>query len=194
MLGRTFAPEENDPGKNDVVIVGHGLWQRRFGSDSGVVGRKIALNGRCSTIIGVMPKDFQFPLPLFNVVGGEFVGQAELWAPVTFNQSQLKVRGSRSYGVIARLKSEVSQGQHGRADILTSFERQYPDAYPEYRVRCDLFTAEQASGGFIDSVPVAGIVSFVLLIACVASKSISGSFLSQTKKTDRAALGAAPAN
>src|SRR5215831_11180010 len=75
ILGRWFTREENNPGQDDVVVIGHGLWQRWFGSVPGVVGRRIVLNGRSFTIVGVMPADFQFPLPLFNIVGGEFVGK-----------------------------------------------------------------------------------------------------------------------
>jgi putative ABC transport system permease protein len=198
VLGRTFTPEENGPGKDDVVIVGHGLWQRRFGSDPGAVGRRIALDGRSFTIIGVMPKDFQFPLALFNVVGGEFVGQAELWAPVTFTQTQLKARGSRSYGVVARLKSGVSQGQaQAELDMLTKrFERQYPEAYPEnIGFGANLYSLQEQASGSIRSTLflLLASVSFVLLIACVnvASLLLARSSARQKEVAIRAALGAA---
>src|SRR5262245_39262161 len=61
-IGRTFLPEEDQPGREDVAVMGYGLWQRRFGADSGMVGASIQLDGRTYKVIGVMPKDFVFPM------------------------------------------------------------------------------------------------------------------------------------
>ncbi|HEV7797722.1 MAG TPA: ABC transporter permease, partial [Pyrinomonadaceae bacterium] len=62
ILGRVFTPEEQEDGKDQVIVLGHGLWQRRFGGDPNVVGRSISLNSRPYTIVGVMGPDFH-PLP-----------------------------------------------------------------------------------------------------------------------------------
>src|SRR6185295_20147386 len=59
VLGRTFLPEEQEDGKDFVIILGHGLWQRTFGGDPNVVGKTVLLNSRPYTVVGVMPPDFQ---------------------------------------------------------------------------------------------------------------------------------------
>ena len=61
LLGRNFLPEEDEDGKDNVVLLGHGLWQRRFGGERSVVGRVITVNGRPHTVVGVMPPRFNFP-------------------------------------------------------------------------------------------------------------------------------------
>src|SRR5262249_8869403 len=60
-LGRWFSDEEQTPGKDGAVILSHGLWQRRFGGDRGVLGRDVQINGRPRTVVGVMPPGFAFP-------------------------------------------------------------------------------------------------------------------------------------
>ena len=59
-LGREFLPEEDQPGRNNVVILSHGLWQRRFGGDPKIINQTITLSGRIYTVIGVMPATFSF--------------------------------------------------------------------------------------------------------------------------------------
>ena len=92
-LGRGFMPEEDVPGANKVVVLSHGLWQRRFGSDPGLVGKSITLNGEGYTVVGVMPAGFQF---LNKDVG--------MWVPIAFTQQQAASRGSHYLQVVARLK------------------------------------------------------------------------------------------
>jgi hypothetical protein len=72
-LGRTFRAEEDASGKDAVIVASHGMWQRRFGGDPGVVGRTITLSGAPVTIVGVMP------------VGFSFLGDAEFWRPVAID-------------------------------------------------------------------------------------------------------------
>src|SRR5207244_4373175 len=98
--GRTFAANEFGTGHDDVVVISARLWQRRFNSDPAVIGNKLLINGRSFTVIGVMPASFEFPLPLFNIQGGQFAERADLWKPIAFTEDELKSRGSRSYGII----------------------------------------------------------------------------------------------
>src|SRR5262245_1038141 len=60
LYGRTFLPEEYEPGKGQVIVIGYGLWQRRFGGDPNLVGRQLTLNGQPHTIIGILPPEFQY--------------------------------------------------------------------------------------------------------------------------------------
>src|SRR6185295_118611 len=77
ILGRSFLPEEGPDGRDRVVILSHGLWQRRFGGDAGVIGQTIQLNSRAFTIVGVMPPDVKLLLKAGSLVGK----MPELWAP-----------------------------------------------------------------------------------------------------------------
>ena len=72
--GRGFTSEEEQPGKDRVVVLGHGLWRRRFGGDPGILNKTILLNGEQHTVVGVMPPGFQFP------------EKAELWGPLAPNE------------------------------------------------------------------------------------------------------------
>ncbi|MDO8681629.1 MAG: ABC transporter permease [Acidobacteriota bacterium] len=67
LIGRTIRPEENEGGRDRVLVLSHALWQRRFGGDPSVVGRVVTVNARPYTIVGVMPKDFEFPSNRANV-------------------------------------------------------------------------------------------------------------------------------
>jgi putative ABC transport system permease protein len=98
-LGRAFLPDEEQPGREDVVILGYGLWQRRFAADTGIVGATVQLDGRTYKVIGVMPKDFVFPLT------------AELWMPLAFTGQDRTQRQSKMLFPVARLKPGVTQAR-----------------------------------------------------------------------------------
>src|SRR5262249_47176108 len=74
LLGRTFLPEEEKKGGPQVAILGHGLWQRRFGGDPDIVGKPLVLDGKPFTVVGIMPAGFDFPHRL--------TGSTELWRPL----------------------------------------------------------------------------------------------------------------
>ena len=104
--GRTFAPEEDQtPGTHPVIVIGHGLWERRFGSDAGVIGQSVSLNKVRFNVIGVMPEGFK----------GQS-GAVEAWVPMmmapqlTFPR-RLKAAGAHWHNVVARLKPGVSLAQ-----------------------------------------------------------------------------------
>ena len=79
VLGRTFNPDEDQPGRERVVVLSNRLWQRRFGGDANIVGRQVTLNGEGYTVIGVMPSEFQFA-PFWATT-------AELWSNGSFPES-----------------------------------------------------------------------------------------------------------
>src|SRR5206468_231891 len=71
-------------------------------------GKPLLLNGRKYIVIGVMPASFEFPIPLFNVRGGQFAERVDIWKPVAFTPLEMQTRYSRSYGIIARLRPDVT--------------------------------------------------------------------------------------
>jgi putative ABC transport system permease protein len=117
-LGRSFRADEDLPKQNTVIVISHGMWQRRFGGDPGVLGRSVPLSGSPVTIIGVMPPDFYFPSR-----------DPEFWRPIAFDPASA-TRGGHFIGVIARLKPGVTVDQAG-VEMRTIAERlavQHPDS------------------------------------------------------------------
>src|SRR5262249_54607553 len=118
-FGRTFVPEDDKPGTR-VVLLSHSLWQRRFGSDPGVVGRALTLNGESYAIIGVMPPFVQLP--------GFENRNDQLWVPIAFPAEEATQRGDHFLEVTARLKPGVTltQAQAEMDTIAARLEQQYP--------------------------------------------------------------------
>ena len=94
-LGRVFARAEAEPGHDQVVVLSHGFWKRRFASDRRVVGRTVTLDGRLFTVVGVMPEAFDFPLT------------TDVWAPLTFSPQERSERSARTLAVMGRLAPGV---------------------------------------------------------------------------------------
>lgn len=95
MIGRTFTPGEDRQGSARLAVLGNGLWQRRFGSDSNIVGKAITLDGRSYSVIGVMPPDFKYPQ------------DTEAWCTLGWDPRQHS-RNARFFEVVARLKDGVT--------------------------------------------------------------------------------------
>src|SRR5262245_59497186 len=111
MIGRQFTAEEGMTGRNQVVMLSHSLWQRRFGADTQIAGKTITLDGRPYTVVGVMPPGFRFP-GATGVLFRFFVNQpAEVWAPKVLDGSARDQRRSHSWQALARLKPGVTVGQ-----------------------------------------------------------------------------------
>ena len=125
MLGRNILPQEDRPGRANEIILSYGLWARRFNSDPHVVGRAIEINGHATTIIGVMPAAFDFPMRLATTVRTPS-GHMDFWAPLGIDPAALdRIVGS---GGIARLRRGVSIEQ-ARQDLLSisaELSRRYP--------------------------------------------------------------------
>jgi putative ABC transport system permease protein len=97
LLGRGFTEDEDDDGRHRVVLLSHGLWQRRFGADASVVGRSISLSGVPHVVVGVMAPQFQYPSRDF-----------EIWVPLTINPADYVTRSNHSFVAVARLRGGVS--------------------------------------------------------------------------------------
>ena len=157
--GRLLAPEDEKAGGSPVVVISHGLWQRRFGGDPSTVGRHVKLDGRDREIIGVTPADFNF----------EFVSEAaDFWTPIDPGDELGSQRGAIWLESIGRLKSGVSveQARSEMATVMGRLEQQYQDA--NAGVGTNLIPAHEDLVGDLRPtlLVLLGAVGFVLLIAC----------------------------
>jgi putative ABC transport system permease protein len=119
-LGRVFLPEEDAPGRGQVVVLSDGFWKRHFGAAPDVVGRTLRLDGDAYRVVGVMP-------PQFSVTAWAATAR-DLWVPVAYTDAQRAVRENHNVQGIARLRSGVSVEQ-GRAEveqISRRLEQEYP--------------------------------------------------------------------
>jgi putative ABC transport system permease protein len=179
--GRGFSSDEEQGGRDLVVVISHNLWLRRLGGDPNIVGQSLRLDGQNHQIVGVMPAGFQFP------------NKAELWKPLVADAQVREDRGNFWLPVIGRLKPGVTlkQAQAEMEGITRRLEQQYPDTNSGFGVNVVLMQ-EQLVGRVRPALwVVLGAVVCVLLIACanVANLLLARGSSRQKEIALRLALG-----
>jgi putative ABC transport system permease protein len=184
--GRVFGPDGDKPGAGKVAVLSEGLWQRRFGSNLDILNQPLTLNGESYTVIGIMPRAFQFPRTV------------ELWTPLGLNYAQKawQQRGNHP-GIysIARLKTGVSleQANAEMQTIAARLAQQYPDTNTGTGVTIMSLRERMVRQARPALLLLLGSVLFVLLIACanLANLLLARGAARQKEFAIRAALGAA---
>ncbi|HEU5181151.1 MAG TPA: ABC transporter permease, partial [Candidatus Polarisedimenticolia bacterium] len=182
-LGRGFLPGEDRPGREPVAIISHGLFERRFASDPAVVGRKIDLNGKTHTIIGVMPRGFTF---LYT--------PAEIWTTLDVDPAT-QDRDNHGYLAAGRLRAGVTRSQALTevSMIASRLEKQYPDTNTGWCVILnDAYEEVFGSDMRRALMTIQLSVLFVLLIGCanVANLLLARAASRERELSIRRALGA----
>ena len=181
ILGRVFAPEDFRTGAR-VVLLSHGVWQRRFGGDARVLGRALVLDGNPTEVIGVLPPSLEYPEP------------TEAWVPKVFRDEELTDRYSAYMFTVARLAPGVSLEQ-AQAELDVMVQRLSPDheVYREMRVRV-VPLADRVLGGARR--PVAALLAGALLLVLIACANLANVLVARGMERTgelavRGALGAA---
>ncbi len=169
-FGRSFAADEGQSGRDQVVILKHGYWQRRFAGDPGMIGKTIQLNGRDFTVIGIMPEHYAYPLSV------------QMWLPLVLSAQDQTERSAMSLHGIGRLRADLTLGQ-AEAElgaIAARLAQRYPKTNAgrgmdlvrlreeQYQFSAPLFLMLQLAAGFVLLLACANLAN--LLFARVISR------------------------
>jgi putative ABC transport system permease protein len=185
MLGHVFSPQEDQPGRSNVVVLSFRFWQEHFGSNVEIVGHSINIDGQSFLVAGVMPRSFRYP---------DF---AQVWTPMAWTDKERAVRGEHHYSVVARLKSGVAlkQAQAAMNTISSRLEQLYPDDDRGWGAVVVPLHYDLVSDVRPALLVLLGAVAFVLLIACVnvANLALAKTLSRRKEIAIRTALGASSA-
>ncbi len=193
LAGRPFTKQDALPGGARVAVISHDLWQRRFGSDSAIIGKPVLLSGEAHTITAIMPPGFTFPRGAELPAPFQFGLRTDIWTPLVFDSSDVRNYGTMNLSAIARMQDNVSfeSAQGELAGIMSNFLRDNaPNLTLSYRV---VSLIDQAAAKVRRSLLILfGAVIFVLLVVCanVASLLVARVAMRQRELALRATLGA----
>jgi predicted permease len=183
LLGRVFNASETQPGANSVAVLSYPFWKSHFASDPGVLGRKVELDQHVYTVIGVMPKNMQYP------------SVADLFLPFAPTDAQLGNRAAHDFLVLGRLRKGVTVGQ-AQAD-LSVIAQHAANAYPETNQAWSINVKTLLADMNSDQTPlyfnlVQGATFFVLLVVCanIANLQFARGIARRPEIAMRTALGA----
>ena len=184
--GRVFSAEEDRPGGARVVVLGHRLWQRRFGADPSTVGRVILLNGLPHTVLGVMPASLDFT-----------DGTEDLWVPAGFTPEQQAQHDEHYLTVYGRLRPGVSPdaARSMLAEVQRVLNERYRDANGNRSVHVEPMMRQFVGDARGQLLVILGAVTLVLLIACanVANLLLARGAARVRELAIRASIGASRA-
>ncbi len=178
VVGRHFAPEDDRPAAPLVAVLGYGLFQRRFASDRGIVGRDILLDGMAATIVGIAPEGFSYP-----------ASGTEIWVPLRLprdgpDQGGSPYRSFRILDVVGRLRVETSlpQSRARLAALSDRLSRDYPDSNLGFRLEVEDFKEVERGPLRAPLFLLGGSLFLLLLIVCA---NVSGLWIARLLARER---------
>ena len=184
VVGRSFFPEEDRAGSAPVVILGHRLWQSRYGGNPNMVGRSITLDNQGYTVVGVLPGEIQL------------ARAADLWMPIGQFNDDLTEHVHHNFDALARLRPGISLTQ-ARDEIARLHQQEaiaYPDAHKNFGVVVDPMQDPSAASLRTTLLVMFGAVGLVLLIACanIVNLLVVRNAAREREVAVRTAMGASP--
>ncbi|MFL5580640.1 MAG: ADOP family duplicated permease [Gemmatimonadaceae bacterium] len=171
-LGRAFTAEEDRPGGAYVIVLGHGLWTRRFGADPAIVGKQVYIDGVARTVLGVLPR-------------GVRLGASEAYLPLRLGAPNPLSRMAHNFDVLARLEPGVTLAQ-ARAE-LDAYARRATEEFPDYKKSGFRVTARPLRDSlFGEARPMmAALVGTVVLLLLLASVNVANLLLVRAEARQR---------